>query len=80
MRAAIQARKKRARPTPRGHAGYGEGMLELGITPLHSGTMFRDVGELNEAVGVLEAAEKGESHRHQYRQCPTMRHPAQPDA
>jgi hypothetical protein len=39
MRAAVQTRKKRARLTPRGHAGYGEGMLELGITLLHSGAM-----------------------------------------
>jgi tetratricopeptide (TPR) repeat protein len=58
MRAAVQARKKRARLTPRGHAGYGEGMLELGITLLHSGAMFRNVAELDEAVAVLESAEK----------------------
>jgi hypothetical protein len=58
MRAAVKARKERARLTPRGHAGYGEGMMELGITLLHSGAMFRNVAELNEAVAVLEAAEK----------------------
>ena len=58
MRTAVQARKKRARLTPRCHEGYGEGMLELGITLLHSGAMFRNVAELDEAVAVLEAAEK----------------------
>jgi tetratricopeptide (TPR) repeat protein len=58
MRATIQARKKRARLTPRGHDGYGEGMLELGISLLHSGAMFRNIAELDEAVAVLEAAEK----------------------
>ena len=58
MRAAVQVRKKRARLTPRGQQGYGEGMLELGITLLHSGAMFRNVAELDEAVTVLEAAEK----------------------
>lgn len=58
MRAAVQARKKRARLTPRGREGYGEGMLELGITLLHSGAMFRNVAELDEAVAVLEAAAK----------------------
>jgi hypothetical protein len=58
MRAAVQARKKRARPTPRGHAGYGEGMLQLGITLPHCGAVFRNVAELNEAVAVLDAAGK----------------------
>jgi tetratricopeptide (TPR) repeat protein len=58
MRAAVQVRKKRSRLTPRGHEGYCEGMLELGITLLHSGTMFRDVAELDRAVAVLQAAEK----------------------
>jgi hypothetical protein len=58
MRAAVQARRKRAGLTPRGHEGYGEGMLELGVTLLYSGAMFRNVAELDEAVAVLEAAEK----------------------
>lgn len=34
------------------------GMLKLGITLLHSGAMFRNVAELDEAVAVLESAEK----------------------
>ena len=58
IRAAVQARKKRARLTPRGHQGYGEGMLELGISLLHSGAMFRNLAELDEAAAVLEAAER----------------------
>jgi len=33
-------------------------MLELGIALLHSGAMFRNVAELDEAVAVLKAAEK----------------------
>lgn len=33
-------------------------MLELGMTLLHSGTMFRDIAELDRAVAVLLAAEK----------------------
>ena len=58
MRAALRVRKKRSRLTPRGQEGYGEGMLELGLTLLHSGAMFRDLAELSGAVAVLEAAEK----------------------
>jgi tetratricopeptide (TPR) repeat protein len=58
MREAVKVRRKRARLTPRGRPGYGEGMLELGITLLHSGTMFRNIAQLVEAVTVLEAAEK----------------------
>jgi len=58
MREAVKVRRKRARVTPRGQQGYGEGMLELGITLLHSGTMFRNIAELDEAVAVLEAAKK----------------------
>jgi len=58
MREAVKVRQKRVRLTPRGRYGYGEGMLELGITLLHSGTMFRNVAELDKAVAVLEAAEK----------------------
>jgi hypothetical protein len=58
MREAVKVRRKRARLTPRGRPGYGEGMLELGITLLHSGTMFRNIAQLDEAVTVLEAAEK----------------------
>lgn len=58
MRAAVQASKKRARLTPRGYEGYGEGMLELGMSLFRSGAMFRNVIELDEAVAVLEAAEK----------------------
>jgi len=58
MREAVKVRRKRARLTPRGRRGYGEGMLELGITLLHSGTMFRNIAQLDEAVTVLEAAEK----------------------
>jgi tetratricopeptide (TPR) repeat protein len=58
MREAVKVRRKRARLTPRGRPGYGEGMLELGITLLHSGTMFRNIAQLVEAVAVLEAAEK----------------------
>ena len=58
MREAVKVRRKRVRLTPRGRRGYGEGMLELGITLLHSGTLFRNIAELDEAVAVLEAAEK----------------------
>jgi tetratricopeptide (TPR) repeat protein len=58
MREAVKVRRKRVRLTPRGRRGYGEGMLELGITLLHSGTLFRNIAELHEAVAVLEAAEK----------------------
>jgi hypothetical protein len=58
MREAVKVRQKRVRLTPRGRYGYGEGMLELSITLLHSGTMFRNVAELDKAVAVLEAAEK----------------------
>ncbi len=58
MRATLRVRKKRSRLTPRGQEGYGEGMLELGLTLLHSGAMFRDLTELSGAVAVLEAAEK----------------------
>jgi hypothetical protein len=33
-------------------------MLELGISLLYSGAMFCNIAELDEAVAVLEAAEK----------------------
>lgn len=58
MREAVQARRKRAGLAPRGHQGYGEARLELGMSLLLSGAMFRDIAELDEAVAVLEAAEK----------------------
>ena len=58
MREAVKVRRRRVRLTPRGQQDYGEGMLELGITLLHSGTMFRNIAQLVEAVAVLEAAEK----------------------
>lgn len=58
MRKAVQARRKRAQLAPRGHQGYGEARLELGMSLLHSGAMFRNVAQLDEAVAVLEAAEK----------------------
>lgn len=58
MRAAVRVQKERSKRVPRGHPEHGASMFDLGVTLLHSGTMFRNLGDLSRAVAVLESAKK----------------------
>lgn len=58
MRRAVQVQKDRAKQAPRGHPERGVSMFDLGVTLLHSGSMFGDVADLSEAVAVLESVKK----------------------
>ena len=58
MRKAVRAQKERTMKAPRGHPEHGASMFDLGVTLLHSGTMFRNLADLGEAVAVLESVKK----------------------
>ena len=55
---AVSTWKKRAKLSPKGRPGHDATMVDLGITLLHSGAMFRRVEDLDEAVAVLDAVKK----------------------
>jgi tetratricopeptide (TPR) repeat protein len=58
MRDAVRAERARKTLAPRGHPEHGACMFDLGVTLLHSGTIFDKPGDLDEAVAVLEAVER----------------------
>lgn len=58
MREAVRVQKERSRMAPRSHPEHGASMFDLGVTLLHSGTMFGNLGDLSSAVAVLESAKK----------------------
>lgn len=58
MRKAVRVQKERTKKAPRGHPEHGASMFDLGVTLLHSGTMFRNLADLGQAVAVLESARK----------------------
>jgi hypothetical protein len=55
MRDAVRVQKKRVKLAPKGNSQRGASMFDLGVTLLHSGSMFDSLSELSEAVAVLES-------------------------
>ena len=58
MRDAVGVQKTRKTLVPRGHPEHGACMFDLGVTLLHSGTIFDKPEDLDEAIAVLEAVKR----------------------
>lgn len=59
MRNAVRAQKERvARKAPKGHREHDASLFDLGVTLLHSSTMFDNPGDLGEAVAVPESVKR----------------------
>jgi len=58
MREAVRVQKARKNLAPKGHPERGACMFDLGVTLLHSGAMSGNLGDLDEAVAVLAAANR----------------------
>ena len=58
MRKAVRAQKERTMEAPKAHPAHGASIFDLGVHLRHSGTMFRNLADLGEAVAVLESVKK----------------------
>lgn len=58
MAKAVRVQKERIRRAPKGHLEHEVSMFDLGVTLLHSGSMFDNLADLSEAVAVLESVRR----------------------